>query len=237
MKLFFCIILILLAATKKCKWNSDFTHYLLQDDTNTTTIRLSNFRPIVIKAGNFLSTALGGGSKVNRFRRALTPFLVNVSKSVSDNWIQQGIAIQKIFGLWDFGHPVFGRFVLKLSCWNGQTVLRCIYSKWSLPPIGGDSVSISSSSLHSSCSVPQWTFTILPDHPSKLRFDTACLLPPGVSCVYGAEAVAVSHLLVVYFVENRLYFYFPFSKEWSFPETLSTLPSIRPSFAVSSELT
>ena len=122
MKLLFCIILILLAAIKKGKWNSDFTHYLLQDDTNATTIRLSNFRPIVIKGGNFLSTALRGGSKVNRFHRALTPFPVNVSKSVSDIWIQQGIVIQKIFGLWDFGHPVFGRFVLKLSCWNGQTV-------------------------------------------------------------------------------------------------------------------
>jgi len=124
MKLFFCIILILLAAIKKCKWNSDFTHYLLQDDTNTTSIRPSNFRPIVIKAGNFLSTALSWGSKVNHFRRALTHFLADVSKSVSDIWIQQGIAIQKIFGLWDFIRPVFDRFVLKLSCRNCQTVLR-----------------------------------------------------------------------------------------------------------------
>ena len=40
----------------------------------------------------------------------------------------------------------------------------------------------------------------------------ACLLAP---CVYSMEEVAISHLLVVYFVENRLYFCLPFSKERS----------------------
>ena len=45
----------------------------------------------------FLKYSTQWGSKVNRFCHTLTPFLVNVSKSVSDIWIQEGIAIQKIF--------------------------------------------------------------------------------------------------------------------------------------------
>ena len=121
-----CIFsVILLAYIKKCKWNSDFTHYLLQDDTNTTTIQPLNFQLIIIKVGNVLSTALSGRSKVNHFSCTLASILRNASKSVWHLGIQQsiGIVIQKIFGMWDFSHPVFSQFVLKLSCRNCQTIL------------------------------------------------------------------------------------------------------------------
>ena len=181
MKSFFCIILILLAAIKKCKWNSDFTHYLLQDDTNITTIRPSNFRPIVIKAGNFLSTALSGGSKVNRVRRALTTILWSVSKSVSDIWIQQGIAIQKILGLWDFSHPVFGRFVLKMSYKTAERY----YGKYIPNGAYLQLEAIVSPFLHPSTHrvlFHSGLSLIYPHHSSQqLWFDTACLLPPGFS--------------------------------------------------------
>jgi len=90
--------------------------------TNTMTIWPSNFRPNVIKAGNFWSTACTQwGVKGQPFSLRPSSNSTYVSKSVSDIWIQQGIVIKKIFGLWDFSHPVFGQFVLSYR--NGQTAL------------------------------------------------------------------------------------------------------------------
>jgi len=65
MKLFFCIILILLASIKKCKWNSDFAHYVLQQ-YNDYSYDLGIFG-WSLSVRNFLSTVLSGGLKVNCF--------------------------------------------------------------------------------------------------------------------------------------------------------------------------
>ena len=115
MKSFFCIILFLLTYIKKCKWNSDFA---ISFNTNTSTIRPSNFWPIVIKISKFLKYSAEWGVKGQLFSSRPSSKSAYRIKSVSNIWWEQGVTIQKIFGLWGLCHPVFGRFVLMLSCSN-----------------------------------------------------------------------------------------------------------------------
>ena len=105
---------------KKCRWNSDCTCYLFQDDddTNMMIIQRTIFRPIVSEVRSCLSMAFNGRSKVNDLRRSFARKKHEIWKSKGCHRVERKARITKMCTLCKFAVPVFGQYTLKCATYN-----------------------------------------------------------------------------------------------------------------------